>query len=324
MTTYELLKPKLSIDEQIQHLKKKGVKFELISEKEALRYLSENNNYFKLRAYRKNFEKYTSGEKADTYINLDFAMLKDLAIIDMRLRYALIEMSLDIEHFEKVKLLTKISNSEDDGYNIVNEYLETLKTELIPGTTTNKYSSLMVEIRRNKDSEYCGDLLEKYSDGYPVWVFVEILPFGSFINFLKFCAEYLDDRELRDDVYLLYDVKRIRNASAHNNCMIYNLQLNTARHRTNYNVNRYLSNELRITKKTRDRRMSNAIVRDIVTLLYTHKTFITSEGVHRARAVSLNDVKARCFKNIDYYAGNDLICATFNFLFKIVDKMFSL
>lgn len=36
-----------------------------------------NNNYFKLRAYRKNFEKYVGGAKNGQYINLDFAMLKD-------------------------------------------------------------------------------------------------------------------------------------------------------------------------------------------------------------------------------------------------------
>jgi hypothetical protein len=106
--------------------------------------------------------------------------------------------------------------------------------------------------------------------------------------------------------------------------MIYNLQLNTSIHRTNYKVNRYLSNELDIKKKIREKRMSNAIVRDIITLLYTHKMLVTSQGVHRARAKSLKDVKERCYKNINYYSTNDLICATFNFLFKIVDKMFEL
>jgi hypothetical protein len=140
---------------------------------------------------------------------------------------------------------------------------------------------------------------------------------------LKFCGEFFDDAELKDDVYLLYDVKRIRNAAAHNNCMIYNLQLNTSKHKTNYNVNRFLSNELGFGKDLRDRRMSNAVIRDIVTLLYTHKMLVCSEGVHNARAKSLNAVMERVFKNKNYYDGNDLITATFNFLFKIIDKMFA-
>ena len=98
-------KPQLTPQEQVEHLKKKGVKFNFKSEDEAINYLSKNNNYFKLRSYRKSFEKYVGGDKDGMYIDLDFAMLKDLAIIDMRFRYTLLLMSLDIEHFEKVRLL---------------------------------------------------------------------------------------------------------------------------------------------------------------------------------------------------------------------------
>ena len=90
--TPEKLKPQLTPKEQIEHLKKKGVKFNYISEDEAIKYLSDNNNYFKLRAYRKSFEKYTEGENEGKYIDLDFAMLKDLAIIDMRFRYTLFDV----------------------------------------------------------------------------------------------------------------------------------------------------------------------------------------------------------------------------------------
>ena len=48
------LKPILNTANQIVHLQSKGVKFNLISVDEAKKYLELNNNYFKLRAYRKN------------------------------------------------------------------------------------------------------------------------------------------------------------------------------------------------------------------------------------------------------------------------------
>lgn len=48
-------KPKLSVVEQLQHLKDKGVLFNIFTEDKALDYLSKNNNYFKLRSYRKNY-----------------------------------------------------------------------------------------------------------------------------------------------------------------------------------------------------------------------------------------------------------------------------
>jgi len=49
---YKQLKPMLNAKEQIEHLKNKGVKFELISEINAGKYLKENNNYFKLTSYK--------------------------------------------------------------------------------------------------------------------------------------------------------------------------------------------------------------------------------------------------------------------------------
>ena len=50
-------KPKLSPGDQVEHLKSKGVGFELFSEEDARIYLEDNNNYFKLSSFRKNYNK---------------------------------------------------------------------------------------------------------------------------------------------------------------------------------------------------------------------------------------------------------------------------
>ena len=50
-----IVKPKLSVDEQIEHLKSKGVLFNIMDEEKAKDYLKRHNNYFKLTAYRKNY-----------------------------------------------------------------------------------------------------------------------------------------------------------------------------------------------------------------------------------------------------------------------------
>ena len=108
----------------INHLKDKGVLFTVVKEEEAKKYLFENNNYFKLSSYRKNYDKYLGGENDGKYIKLEFAYLKDLAIIDMRLRYILVQMALDIEHYIKIQLLNHITNDEnEDGYSIVEDYI---------------------------------------------------------------------------------------------------------------------------------------------------------------------------------------------------------
>ena len=49
-------KPFLSIDDQVTHLKSKGVTFNLVTEEEAEDYLQNNNNLFKLSSYRKIYE----------------------------------------------------------------------------------------------------------------------------------------------------------------------------------------------------------------------------------------------------------------------------
>ena len=69
---YKEIKPMLTPSELIEHLESKGVKFELINKEDAQKYLEENNNYFKLVSYRKNFPKYENGENCGKYINLDF------------------------------------------------------------------------------------------------------------------------------------------------------------------------------------------------------------------------------------------------------------
>ena len=77
-------KPKLSVDEQIKHLQDKGIQFNEITIEEAKSYLTENNNFFKLSANRKNYPKYQGGANDGKYFDLDFAYLKDLAIIDVK------------------------------------------------------------------------------------------------------------------------------------------------------------------------------------------------------------------------------------------------
>ncbi len=309
-------KPKLTISEQIAHLKNKGIKFELCSEDDALDYLTLNNNYFKIRAYRKNFEKCSYGEMKGKYLNLDFAMLKDFAIIDMRLRYVLLSMCLDIEHFEKVKLLRVISDSMNDGYTIVNSYLDNLDM-------CGKKHILENDINSRSKSSYCKGIINKYHDHYPAWAFVEILSFGQFTYFLKFCADYFNDNDLKEDYYLLQSVRNIRNAAAHNNCIINNLSLNTNSYAPNNKVLLFLST-IGISKDSRKRRMSNESVCEIVTLLYTHCSIVSSQGVMKARSQEIHNLIDRFFKNINFYIGNDLITTTFNFLKKVVDNLYPL
>lgn len=60
-------KPILTIEQQIMHLKQRGVSFELCAEAEAARILAGQDHYFRLAAYRVLFPKRVGGrETANT------------------------------------------------------------------------------------------------------------------------------------------------------------------------------------------------------------------------------------------------------------------
>lgn len=163
-----ILKPMLTTSEMIKHLKEKNIKFEQMSEKEASKYLEDNNNYFNLTAYKNNFEKkYINKKFVDEYVDLDFAYLKDLSIIDFKLRLLLFDMIVDIEHYLKLKILRLIKNiPNEDGYAVVNKYLD-----------------------------------NDYND--------PVNPYDFFIE--EYNLNYL-----KDEIYILSEIKKLRNAVAHN------------------------------------------------------------------------------------------------------------
>lgn len=109
----------------VPYLKGKNIKFEIMSELEAEKYLRYNNNYYNVTAYKHNFERYfIDGEFVDKFIDLDFAYLKDLAIIDHRSRLVLFKLIIDIEHYLKIRILNLIENVDvEDGYRIVRKRL---------------------------------------------------------------------------------------------------------------------------------------------------------------------------------------------------------
>ncbi len=310
----------LTPKEQIEHCIDKGISFNKISQKDAIIYLSNSNNYFKIRSFRKN---YTKDSTIGKYTNLDFAELVDLAKIDNQLRYILLDMALDIEHFSKVNLLQILREENEDGYSIVKDYVNQL-------SDINK-TRLEQDWNKNRGSIYCGNLYKKYINlditVCPVWVFIEILSFGQYLYFYEFCAKRCRDTikayHLTENLYLMRVVKDLRNASAHNNCIINDLRVPLPPTiKANYRITTELG-KIGLSKKVRKKHLKRAPLYHIIAVLYTHKIIVSSKETHKKTSQKLQELSERLYKN-NTYANNDIITSTFNILKVVIDNWFRL
>lgn len=256
---------KLTVFQQVEHMKSQGIQFKIMSEQDALSYLENNNNYFKLRAYRKNYEKNGAGQ----YIGLDFAYLKSIAIIDMRIRYCFMEMCLDIEHMARIRLIKAIVDCPDeDGYSVVADF---------ESAYPDDYRNI---IERASKSIYCADLQEKYKSRMPIWALVEMMQYSNLCKFYRFVADRLGNMQMVNDFYMFQEIRQLRNACAHSNCVINDLKSSRpAKYVPDKTMMRELGKIDEISKDTRQRKLSNDRIRQMTTLLYLYRVYVHSNGL---------------------------------------------
>ena len=315
------LRPMMKISEMVSYLKTKNIKFELMSEESAEKYLRKNNNYYNIMSYKNDFVKYQCGELEGKYIDLDFAYLKDLSIIDYRTRLVLFKLIINIEHYLKIRILNTIEEiSEEDGYKIVNLYLEKDFND------KNRPKKVHESIRKKVTNEYYQKIFSKYDldkdtkiENIPIWEFLEIITFGELINFFEFFTKYykLDDNKY---TFILREVNKLRNAVAHNSCVLCELDKKDNIHRIDIVIINYLKN-CGIGKENRNTKLSNSRIRQITYTLYMFNIIVSSEGVK-------NNVKhdvtklfyGRIILNEKYYNNNGLLKSIYNYFDKIIQN----
>ena len=319
------LKPMLFVDEMISYLKNKNIKFNYISENDALKYLKSNNNYYNLTSYKHNFEKYMfDGRFVDKYIDLDFAYLKDLSIIDYRVRLVLFKMIINIEHYLKMKILNTIENiDEEDGYRIVNLYLDKdFNSDKFPKKLHNS-------IFKKVGSEYYQKIFSKYDidkdkklENIPIWEFLEIITFGELVNFYEFYTKEYGLREERKDVYILRDIVKLRNAVAHNSCILSDLGNKNNNYPISYKIINFLE-FCDVGKEMRIKKLSNSRIKQITYTLYMFNKIVTSDGIKENVINEINDLfYNRIIYHKEYYNNNELLKSVYAYFEKIIEKFY--
>ena len=299
---------KLTIDDQIAHMESKGIKFELATKEDAKRFLSHNNYYFKLKAYAKNYGKYTTGESKGKYLHLDFAYMEELSVLDMYFRKLIIKMSLDIEHFLKTKMLFDLSkNQEEDGYGIVREYLQydyTREKRLYDKIGNSASSDLISKIKNGEEE-------------FALWNIVEAMSFGDFIDLYQL---YYSKYPSKNYGSYLWSIKFLRNAAAHNNCLLNTLRrpYNVTIHKTK-EIMTQLAKIKSISSNVRSKWMSNPVVHDFVVLVYVYYDLIESKGIREHGKKELQQLfDERMLFHKDYFIGNDTIREAYRFVSRVV------
>lgn len=313
-----MLKSKYSIDEQLKNLEDKNVQFNIMSKEEAREYLQNNTYYFKLKSYEKSFEYNVSKNQ---YINLEFAYLVELSKLDMYLRELIIRISLHTEHFLKVKLIDDLTkNEKEDGYHVVRELF-------------SKYPFVVDHINQKKYNSACADLIHKYENNWAAWNLIEVLSFGDFIKLYELYYLLYPEQVIEVASDLIWPLKFIRNASAHNNCLLNTLRkpyvythLYDKKRRTiivNKRLVSLLSSVPTITKNNRKKKITNPVIHDFMASLFLFDEICTSQVFKMKIFTEVKEfVDGRLIENKEFFNFDNVFTTIYDFIRNVVDYLY--
>ena len=254
--------------------------------------------------------------KKGKYYKVEFAYIKELSTLDMYFRKTILNIALDVEHYLKVKLLNDISrNYEENGYNIVECFLKT-------------FPYVKDKILLKSKNSTCEKLIINNIDRFAAWNIVEVLSFGDFINFYRCYYETYSYVYNEQDSMInnLMPVKFLRNAAAHNNCLLNTLRDNAYNGFTlNKSVNSFITNLKICSRNVLYKKMGNRVMHDFVVLLYVFCKLTNRKELCGSRNSTFSNLKStideRFTKHSDYFTNNALLISNYDFLKKVVDKM---
>ncbi|WP_171845038.1 Abi family protein [Enterococcus mundtii] len=328
-----------SIDEQIDYARHKGISIAESEETIVRDILSNRTYYFKVTAYRKNFEKDANGK----YVNLSFIQLNDLAKIDMYLRMTLSRMIFELEHSLKTLLVNLITNSlDEDGYSIVKEYDSYMQKKFVllqrkKGNISNEEEVLFGYVQASHKIidkikgkfGYDFDFYSRHHHNISIWVLLEIMTLGNLQRFIEFYFEkkYFGYQKLKTANQLLKYVTNVRNAAAHSRPLIYNIVEPFQYGKKNQIKNKRASIQLTqfaeksgVDSELSNRVLTNRKMNDIVTTLYLHDKYVTTAKLKQKASKDLQELVKRIRANREIYRKNDDLLETFKFFKKIVTR----
>ncbi len=250
--------------------------------------------------------------------------LRALSSLDRRFRECLLPIMLDIEHFARVQVLDECEKRGEDGYQIVRDYAAYLN---------HKRRNHLEGGLRARGAEgdthdmYSGDLLAKHIgenehlDRMPVWVFLETIEFRAFCDFYLFCAARWEDKTMEQQHYVLKSVRALRNACAHNSCILNGVGGSSAE--KDVKANELVTNSLNAhgmgRTKSRRAKLSNLRIVQMAATLYADSLFCTRPQTIGRHARAFAELRSNWEGMRSLFEKNPSITSFFDFFFRLVD-----
>ena len=322
------IKKPLSLDKQIEKLKEKNITFNSFSEDEARNVLMHSTYFYKIYSYRKNFE---YNKKEDKYVNLDFRYLYDLSKLDMKIRYYIVAMALDIEHGLKRRLIYEVANNkkEGNGNALICDYL-IRKCKKINKRKDISEDDINNELKNNINSNpFNENLIQHKLDNaninyrkWSIWEFVEVIDFGNLINL---CELYTQKYRYNFcDKGILNVIRQVRNSSAHNNCLIDDIN-RKIKFMPNVKLKKFCVDTLGIPEKEYKSNIKNLFTYSILCLIYCYELFRTNSA-KKHKYSELNELLTNPSNNPlverDNYKSARNLLKHFDFINQISLKLF--
>ena len=294
----------------IESIKETGITFNYISEEKANTIMKSEFSPRMLLCYSSLFDKYKKTLSAGRFINLDFAYLYELALLDCELRKIVMEMCLDIERCLKVFL---IDDCEQLGCkdSIVADYCET------------DFDFLNANYKNNYLDHYAKQIIGSSSvSELQLDDFLEIVQFGTFQRLLIFFySKYSNKTEAHDRLSLLSNldsVRSLRNAAAHNNALLSHLNYEVSEDfHKNYALVSFLGNH-GIKSRTLETNTKKQLLHDFACLVNMYSKIETNHKEKNCLYSLLSFFENRCTINASFFNQNPTIMSAYKFCCDVI------
>ncbi len=349
-------KIKLTIDSQIEHLMAEGVQFNIMSIEEASDFLMNKTYYFKLKSYIKNYRRSNNGK----FSNLEFAYLVELSVLDAHFRSKVLDLCLSIEHQLKTMIMRSITeNEQEDGFSIIQELFETdpqIKDDILRKTNSASFdlrshyvdeipvwvflelcSYTIIQELFETDPQIKDDILRKtnsasfdlrshYVDEIPVWVFLELCSYSSLIKLFSLYYEKVDSKVCKNLIPLIYSSKYLRNAAAHNSCLLNSLRIEYSYQGKPFRSSPKVVSTVRklkvVSPKSIKRILHNRVIHDFIASLISFKEICKSSKMYSNVMADFEELfKIRFLEHSDYFSGDPLLTSKYAFVVKVFDSL---